>query len=344
MDNTSRSRPDPDPDPGTPQSQPPGAGAPEREGSPTGRGESPVVHTPLGDPTATGDSAAPPPGSPAAASDPAAPSGPQTPADPKAPGAPARPGDPTGHPDPARAADSAPPVDPAPAADPAPPVDPGPPADSTPPADPGPGGEPVAEGPGPLGPSRRVSTAIRTAPNAVTLVRLLLMPVCAYLLATGRYGWGLVLTALVGSTDWVDGWLARRTGQVSRVGQLLDPLADRLLIASVAIALVVRGVLPWPAAVLLLGRDLLLLAGWPVLKRRGIEPPEVVFLGKAATLVLLFALPVLTLGATGLAVAGVAHLLGLALLWAGVVMYYLAGAVYVRMVLERLGHRERAGS
>ena len=203
-------------------------------------------------------------------------------------------------------------------------------------------GDPAPEGPGPLGPSRRVSSAIRTVPNAVTLVRLLLMPVCAYLLATGRYGWGLVLTAVVGSTDWVDGWLARRYGQVSRVGQLLDPLADRLLIASVAIALVVRGVVPWQAAVLLVARDLVLLAGWPLLKRRGIEPPEVIFLGKAATLVLLLALPVLTLGATGLAVAGVAHVLGLALLWAGVVMYYLTGAVYVRMVLERLGHRTEA--
>src|SRR4029453_1606 len=99
----------------------------------------------------------------------------------------------------------------------------------------------------------------------------------------------------------------------------------------------------WGAA-LLVARDLVLLAGWPLLKRRGIEPPEVIFLGKAATLVLLLALPVLTLGATGLAVAGIAHLLGLALLWAGVVMYYLAGAVYVRMVLERLGHRADAGS
>jgi cardiolipin synthase len=211
---------------------------------------------------------------------------------------------------------------------------PNPPATNDPPR-----GDPAPEGPGPLGPSRRVSSAIRTVPNAVTLVRLLLMPVCAYLLATGRYGWGLVLTAVVGSTDWVDGWVARRYGQVSRVGQLLDPLADRLLIASVAIALVVRGVLPWPAAMLLVARDLVLLAGWPLLKRRGIEPPEVIFLGKAATLVLLLALPVLTLGATGLGVAGVAHVLGLALLWAGVVMYYLAGAVYVRMVLERLGHR-----
>jgi cardiolipin synthase (CMP-forming) len=199
--------------------------------------------------------------------------------------------------------------------------------------------DPASEGPGPLGPSRRVSTAILTAPNAITLVRLLLMPVCAYLLATGRFGWGLVLTAVVGSTDWVDGWLARRTGQVSRLGQLLDPLADRLLIASVAIALLVQGVLPWLAVVLLVARDLILLCGWPLLKRRGIEPPEVILLGKAATLVLLIALPVLTLGATGLAVADLARLLGLATLWAGVVLYYLAGAVYVRMVLERLGHR-----
>ena len=198
--------------------------------------------------------------------------------------------------------------------------------------------------PGPLGPAQRVSTAIRTVPNAVTLVRLLLMPVCAYLLATGRYGWGIALTAVVGSTDWVDGWLARRTGQVSRLGQLLDPLADRLLIASVAIALVVQEVVPWQAAVLLVARDLVLLCGWPVLKRRGIEPPDVIFLGKAATMILLFALPVLTLGATDVVVADAARVVGLLLLWAGVVMYYLAGAVYVRMVLERIGHRAGGGS
>jgi cardiolipin synthase len=164
-------------------------------------------------------------------------------------------------------------------------------------------------------------------PNAVTLARLLLMPVCAYLLASGQYGWGIALTAVVGSTDWVDGWLARRTGQVSRLGQLLDPLADRLLIASVAIALVVQGIVPWQAAVLLVARDLVLLCGWPLLKRRGIEPPEVI-----------------SLGATGLAVADAARVIGLLLLWTGVVMYYLAGAVYVRMVLERLGHQAGDGS
>jgi cardiolipin synthase len=256
-------------------------------------------------------------------------------------GAPAREGSPTpGTGDPAVHTPTTDPAAEAPTTGPAAePSSTGPAADPAGPAAEASSTGPAAEAPGPLGPSRRVSTAIRTAPNAITLVRLLLMPVCAWLLATGRYGWGLVLTAVVGSTDWVDGWLARRTGQVSRLGQLLDPLADRLLIASVAIALLVRGVLPWPAAVLLVARDLVLLCGWPLLKRRGIEPPEVILLGKAATLVLLIALPVLTLGATGLAVADLAHLLGLAALWAGVAMYYLAGAVYVRMVLERLGHR-----
>jgi cardiolipin synthase (CMP-forming) len=188
------------------------------------------------------------------------------------------------------------------------------------------------------------SSAIVTAPNAISLARLLLMPVCAWLLATQHYATGLVLTAVVGASDWVDGWLARRIRQVSRVGQLLDPFADRLLIASVAVALLVRGVLPWPAVALLVGRDLILLAGWPLLKRRGVEPPEVVWVGKAATFDLLTALPLLVMGETTWVVATVAHDLGLALLWLGVVLYYVAGVVYVRMAVDGIARRESAGA
>ena len=188
------------------------------------------------------------------------------------------------------------------------------------------------------------SSAILTAPNAVTLLRLVLMPVCAWLLATAHYGSGLVLTALVGATDWVDGWLARRLGQVSRVGQLLDPFADRLLIASVVIALLVQSVLPWQVVALLLGRDLVLLAGWSLLRRRGVRPPEVVWIGKAATFDLLLALPLLIWGETGFAAAGLAHALGTLLLWIGVPLYYVAGAVYVRMALDGLARRPDAGS
>jgi CDP-diacylglycerol--glycerol-3-phosphate 3-phosphatidyltransferase len=205
------------------------------------------------------------------------------------------------------------------------------PADPADPADPAPAasGAPAAAGHAP-------SSAIATLPNAITLVRLLLMPVCAWLLAGGRYGWGFGLTATVGATDWVDGWLARRIRQVSRLGQLMDPFADRLLIASVAIALLVRGVLPWPAIALLVGRDVLLLAGFPLLASRGVRPPDVVWVGKAATFTLLCALPLVVIGATGLAIAGPVRMLGVALLWLGVVLYYVAGGVYVRMALEGL--------
>lgn len=180
------------------------------------------------------------------------------------------------------------------------------------------------------------SSAIVTAPNAISFGRLLLMPVCAWLLGSGHYGVGIVVTGAVGATDWVDGWLARRTGQVSRLGQLLDPFADRLLIASVAIALLARGVLPWAAVALLLGRDVVLLAGWPLLRRRGVRPPEVVWVGKAATFDLLVALPMLVIGETGLALAGAAHWLGVVLLWLGVVLYYVAGGIYVKMAYDGL--------
>jgi len=203
--------------------------------------------------------------------------------------------------------------------------------------------EPARPGSQPA-PSAAPSSAIITAPNAITLARLLLMPVCAWLLATAHYGVGLVLTALVGATDWVDGWLARRIRQVSRVGQLLDPFADRLLIASVVIALLVRSVVPGSAVKQLLGRDLVLLIGWPLLRRRGVQPPEAVWVGKAATFDLLCALPLLIWGASGFAGAGVAHTLGIVLLWLGVPLYYVAGVVYVRMALDGLARRVGAGS
>jgi cardiolipin synthase len=168
--------------------------------------------------------------------------------------------------------------------------------------------------------------------------------VCAWLLATERWTQGLWLTAIVGATDWVDGWLARRTGTVTRVGQLLDPLADRLLIASVAVALLARGVLPWPAVALLIGRDVILLGGFGLLAGRGVRPPDVIWLGKATTFLLLVALPLLALGETGLWVAGAMHLLGILLLWVGVVGYWLTGVIYGRMALRDLREsRARTG-
>jgi cardiolipin synthase (CMP-forming) len=184
--------------------------------------------------------------------------------------------------------------------------------------------------------SAQVSTAILTVPNLISFARILLMPVCAWLLASGRFGIGFALTGAVGASDFLDGWLARRTGSVSRLGQLLDPLADRLLIASVALALLVRGVIPWAAVALLLGRDLALLVGFRVLQRRGVRPPDVVWLGKAATCALLVALPALGVGETATAVAGWFRVLGLVLLWLGIALYYAVGGIYVRQALAQL--------
>src|ERR687890_80442 len=94
------------------------------------------------------------------------------------------------------------------------------------------------------------SGRVLTAANLISFARLLGVPLFLFLLFTGATGAAVAVLAIGGTTDWVDGWVARRFGQVSRVGELLDPLADRLLIASVAIALVIREVLPWPAAML----------------------------------------------------------------------------------------------
>jgi len=200
----------------------------------------------------------------------------------------------------------------------------------------------VAASPTP-GAGEPVSSAVLTVPNLISLTRVALMPVCAWLLASGRFGPGFVLIALVGATDWVDGWLARRTRSVSRLGQLIDPLADRLLIAAVAVALLIRGALPWPVVALLVGRDVVLLAGFQVLLRRGVRPPDVVWLGKAATFVLLLALPALALGETRTVVAGLFRPLGLVLIWSGVALYYAVGWVYARQALAGLRAASRRG-
>jgi cardiolipin synthase len=186
------------------------------------------------------------------------------------------------------------------------------------------------------------SSAIVTVPNVISLGRLGLMPACAGLLAAGHYSWGLALAAALAASDGVDGWLARRTDQVSRLGQLLDPLADQVLLASIALVLLVRGVLPWPALALLVGRDLILLAGWVLLRRRGVQPPEVVGAGKAATVTLLGALLLLIWGEIEMTAAPAAHVLGVLALWLGVVLHYVAGGIYVKKAADGLAQHGRS--
>lgn len=183
-----------------------------------------------------------------------------------------------------------------------------------------------------------LSTRIVTVPNILSFVRLILIPVFVLLLLAGDYGWALLVIAVSAITDFVDGFVARHFNQVTRLGQLLDPAADRLFILSTLLGLAWVGVLPWWFAAVIVARDLLLLALGVVLANYRFGPLPVHHLGKMGTFALLFALPVLLLAAAFPTIAGVALPLGWAAALWGAFLYWCAGVAYatqaVRMIRE----------
>ncbi len=175
---------------------------------------------------------------------------------------------------------------------------------------------------------------ILTIPNVLSFLRLLGVPLFLWLvLVPEADGWAFVVLVVSGATDWLDGTIARATGQVSRLGQLLDPLADRLYIAATLVGLAIRGIIPWWLVVVLLSRDVVLAVVLALLKRRGIVGLPVHFLGKAATFCLLWGFPMLLLGAgatgTSLTLAEVARDLGWAFAIWGTALYWWAGVLYL---------------
>ena len=147
-------------------------------------------------------------------------------------------------------------------------------------------------------PAEVASDAIWTVPNALSVLRLLGVPVFLWLLLGPHADLAaLLVLAVAGFTDWLDGVLARALNQTSRLGALLDPAADRLYILTTLIGLVLRDIIPWWLAAILVGRDLLLLLTVPGLRRLGLSALPVNYLGKAATFALLYAFPLLLLGA-----------------------------------------------
>lgn len=174
---------------------------------------------------------------------------------------------------------------------------------------------------------------IWTIPNLISFARLIGVPVFLYLFLVVHADVAAVIVLVIGGgSDWVDGYLARRLNQVSRLGELMDPLADRLYIFATIVAFTIRGVLPWQFTAALVLRDVVLTACLFVLRRYGYGPPPVHYVGKTATFILLFAFPVLLLAHAGGSSAAFFHACGWALAWWGVVLYWIAALFYLIQV------------
>lgn len=178
--------------------------------------------------------------------------------------------------------------------------------------------------------SQVASDRILTVPNLISFLRIALIPVFVVLIVDHDTTFaGLVLFGAVVATDWVDGVIARATGQVSELGKILDPVADRLAIAAGLIALVARGAFPLWAALLILVRDVaILIAGLVLLWTRRTRI-EVRYLGKVATFTLMTAIGFIAWGTLGYPLAEAALACGWAFFAAGIVEYYVATAYYV---------------
>jgi cardiolipin synthase len=174
-----------------------------------------------------------------------------------------------------------------------------------------------------------VSDRVLTIPNALSFLRLLGVPLFLWLvLGPKEDGWALLVLAVAGFTDWADGQIARRMNQTSRLGQMLDPVADRLYIFATVLGLALRGIIPWWLAIALPLRDVLLTFTLPALHRRGYNALPVHFLGKAATFCLLYAFPLLLLGDGTSTLNLLARVFGWAFAIWGTGLYYWAGALY----------------
>jgi cardiolipin synthase len=183
----------------------------------------------------------------------------------------------------------------------------------------------------PNAPSGIASDALWTIPNALSVLRLLGVPVFLWLLLGPHADLAaLLVLAVAGFTDWLDGVLARALNQTSKLGALLDPAADRLYILTTLIGLVVRDIIPWWLAAILVGRDLLLLLTVPGLRRLGLSALPVNYLGKAATFALLYAFPLLLLGQYNGTLADIVRPIAWAFTLWGTGMYLWAGVLYVQ--------------
>ncbi len=180
-----------------------------------------------------------------------------------------------------------------------------------------------------------MSGRIATIPNGVSLLRLLGVPLFLWLLLAQEADFAAFVVLVVGgASDWLDGYLARRLQQFSPLGEILDPLIDRLYIAATLIGLALREFIPWWLVALLVARDLLLVALLPVLRRHGRVALPVTYVGKTGTFALLWGFPLLLLGGFPFPVGTAIVAIGWAFALWGTFLYWWAGVRYVQTALS----------
>jgi cardiolipin synthase len=179
-----------------------------------------------------------------------------------------------------------------------------------------------------------IARQLRTIPNLLSLLRLAMVPVFLWLVLSGQEGLALITLVVASGTDYLDGYLARKLNQTTRLGELLDPAADRLYILATLIGLAVTGNIPIWLPFVIIGRDVLLALTVPVLAKYGYGPLPVHYLGKAGTFALLYAFPLLLLAQVWQS----AQFVILPLSWAfaiwGIGLYWWSGVLYVKQVIS----------
>lgn len=174
-----------------------------------------------------------------------------------------------------------------------------------------------------------ISTRVFTVPNILSFLRLGLVPVFLWFIITGEDVLALLVLVVSSISDYLDGVIARRFNQITRLGQLLDPAADRLFIFAALIGLSVRDILPWWLTGVIIGRDVVLGILGIILANHGYGPLPVHHLGKVATFCLFYALPVIMLGQAFTDVAWLTAPIGWAFALWGAFLYWWAGFIYV---------------
>lgn len=191
---------------------------------------------------------------------------------------------------------------------------------------------------------RIASDRVLTVPNVLSAGRIVAIPVLVRLLTAGETVQAALLLAVLGVTDWADGWIARRTGTVSELGILLDPLSDRLLLFSTVAAVTAEGLVPSWLGVPVLVREPLMLVAAAVVALVWEVRIDVTRVGKAGTFLLLTAFPLVVLGASDHLVADAARVAGYGTGAAGVLTSWYAAFAYVPLVARSIREADGATS